>query len=176
MSALLKKLESKVGKVQQERESSDITDVLDEICSSIESLGKTVNEDTSRDDRISALEKLLMQIYDALEKNRQIATSQESADQQEKLAQSNDLIASLLNRIIADESKQESLVQAIHEGQRMNAEMCGMIENSITNALMVTGERQVVFNEAAQVAQWNFHVVRDERGDMSDVIATARLA
>lgn len=163
-------------KHDQQIKSDGISASLDEIRSSVESLGKTVSEDVSQDWRILALEKLFMQVYDALEKNRQAEDAQKAADGQVKLVQSNEVIATMLGRIIADESKQEMLVQAIHDGQRANVEMMGMIENSIVDALNAVGSKEVVFDKSEKVTQWNFHIVRNSSGDMTDIVANAKIS
>ena len=89
MSALLKKLESKVGKVNQERESSDMTAMMDDIRDGIESLHESAKQDSSRDDRTSSLEKLVIRLYDALEKleeNRKAEDAIETTAKQQECA------------------------------------------------------------------------------------------
>lgn len=71
MSALLKKLESKVGKSMQERESSDMAAMMDDIRSGIESLRESAERDSSRDERTSTLEGLVIRLYDALERSEE---------------------------------------------------------------------------------------------------------
>ena len=86
MSALLKKLERKVGQTQQEQESSGMTAMMGDIRSGIESLRELAKQDSSRDERTSTLEKLVIRLYDALEKSEQnrIAEGEKEATAEEQ--------------------------------------------------------------------------------------------
>ena len=171
MSALLKKIERKVGQAQDEQKTSGLSGALDEIRDGIANLVALEKEDSSTGERIKLLENLVLKMYDAI-------THSEDNDENvlnSEIARSNEAIAHALCQIVAKEPNQDALIAAIVENRRSNEEMMGMIENSIVNALTASQERQIVFNEAAQVGQWRFHVVRDEKGDMSDVIATSTI-
>lgn len=171
MNSVLKKIERKVVHGNDEQKSSGITGALDEIRDGIANLVALEKEDSSTADRIKTLENLVLKMYDVI-------THYQDSDEEEKvseLVRSNEAIMHALCRIADKEPNQDALITTIIENRRSNEEMMGMVESSIVNALTASEGRQIVFNEAAQVGQWRFHVVRDDKGDMSDVIATSTI-
>jgi len=169
--SVLSKIERKVGHSQDEQKTSTLLASLDEIRSGINNLVAMEQEDSSASERIKLLENLLLKLYDAITHSHE----NKESEQEYSLAKSNEAIALALSRIGNKESSNDVILEAIAENRRYNEEMIGMVENSIVNALSASEGRQIVFHEAAQVGQWRFHVVRDEHGDMSDVIATSTI-
>jgi hypothetical protein len=118
-----------------------------------------------------------MEIYSEMEDETPTASDEIGAALvavADKIIKSNEAIACILERAVTDSSKQDMLAQVISEGQRSNVEMMGMIESSIVEALNAAESKEVIFNAPKIVTQWEFRIVRNSSGDMTDIVASAK--
>lgn len=172
MSNLLKKLEGKANRASMEHDIANTHGILTEIKSTVQNLSSIIYDRDSNSERILTIENLLVKMYDAIENSySKDSKNDELIELQKSLSLSNEIVISLLKRIIEDEHRQSLLVQSIGDTQRTTSEMCGMIEQSIASAMLRDTKTDVVQQNLVP-AEFKFHVIRDEHGDMSDVILT----
>lgn len=153
MSAVLKKIERKVGQAQDEQKTSSLTETLGDIRAGIEVLNSTVEKDISRDERISSLEKLLIRMYDALEKSEETRLAEDaletSAEQKECARLQSELNASKL------ECEQvEQLLAAMQATRLDDARIMGDLRAALAGSeVMCDAEKRAKIVAESSLAQ-----------------------
>lgn len=80
-----------------------------------------------------------------------------------------------ISEAIESSAKADAAMDDVRAGHSIMAqkEFTEAMSNAIASALAAVDSKQIVITESSRVTEWRFKVVRDAKGDMDEVIATA---
>lgn len=93
----------------------------------------------------------------------------------DSIADANRDMATRISEAIESSAKVDSEKHDMRASHTMMAqkELTEAIGNAISSSLLAVDSKQIVITESSRVTEWRFKVVRDAKGDLEEVIATA---